>query len=343
MTRSTVLIAKRVPALLGLWVATLLLAACADMPTRPVDEKVATTAAGYGRAFGRVDYLENGKEIVWSSSALGFDLLTLFVQSVRTGEMQYMQIEGDGHFYWPLAAGEYVIVGYQYTRQRVTSSRLTGRLVTTFSVPQPGQAVYIGNLRVEADTRRYGFDVVDQYAETLKRVDARIAAEKFEAVKGLMRLEGQTGSHKRVTEICDKAWGLTCDRTYQGVEAVRPSGTELGFPVTQDLTPLLEWKPSGRPEVSYDVAIYESFTFRYGATGVVPRMRGALVAYSEGLREPRYVPATPLLPGKRYEWTVRLRDGDTVSSWSATSYFVFVIVAGASGSGQGFGFTTPSK
>jgi hypothetical protein len=37
-----------------------------------------------------------------------------------------------------------------------------------------------------------------------------------------------------------------------------------------------------------------------------------------------------------------LRDGDTVSSWSATSYFVFAIVAWASGSGQGFGFATPA-
>ncbi|MFY9317594.1 MAG: DUF6719 family protein [Burkholderiales bacterium] len=342
MTRSTVLFAKRIGAMLGLLVAAVLLSACGDMPMRPVDEKVATIAAGYGRAFGRIDYLENGKEKNWSGSVFGADLLTLFVRSVRSGEMQYMQIEGNGSFYWPLRAGDYEIVGYQVTRQMVTSARHTGRLMTTFSVSKPGQAVYIGDLRIEAGTDRYRFDVVDRYAEALKRVDARITAGRLEAVKDLMRLEKQAGSYKRVVEICDKAWALKCDRNYQGVEPVRPSGTEMGFPVTHNLTPLLEWKPSGRPEVSYDVAIYDAYSFAYGATGVVPRMSGALVDYSEGLREPRYSPPAPLQPGKKYEWTVRLRDGDTVSSWSATSYFVFAIVAWASGSGQGFGFATPA-
>jgi len=138
MTRSTVLIAKGIGAMLGLLVAAVLLSACGDMPIRPVDEKVATIAAGYGRAFGRIDYLENGKEKTWSGSVFGADLLTLFVRSLRSGEMQYMQIEGDGSFYWPLRAGDYEIVGYQVTRQLVTSARHTGRLVTTFSVSRPG-------------------------------------------------------------------------------------------------------------------------------------------------------------------------------------------------------------
>jgi len=127
------------------------------------------------------------------------------------------------------------------------------------------------------------------------------------------------------------------------VEPLKPAGTAQGFPVTENLTPPLEWKPSSRPGVAYDVAIFESLTFKYGAAGNVPRMRGALVAYAEGLREPRYSPLAPLQPAKKYEWTVRLRDGDTVSSWSATSYFVFAIVAAASGSGQGFGFATPGR
>jgi len=42
-------------------------------------------------------------------------------------------------------------------------------------------------------------------------------------------------------------------------------------------------------------------------------------------------------------WSVRLRNGDTVSSWTTTSYFAFFIVGSARGSGQWYGFTTPDK
>ena len=53
------------------------------------------------------------------------------------------------------------------------------------------------------------------------------------------------------------------------------------------------------------------------ATTSVRDLPGALVAYAEGLREPRWSPPS-LQPGRLYQWTVRLRDGDTVSSWSTT-------------------------
>ena len=323
--------------------ATLMLSACANMATAPIDEKAATAAAGYGRAFGRIAYTESGKETPWSSSAIGFDLLTVFVRAIRSGEMQYMSIVDDGRFYWPLQAGEYVIVGYQVTRNRITTSRSTGRLFASFSVPQKGQAVYIGELRIEADSSRFGLDVVDQYAGALKLEEARLSAGKLAPVKGLMRLEDRLGSFQRVTDICGKAWGLNCDGNYKGVEPLRPAGPPQGFPVTENLTPNLEWKPSSRSEVTYDVAIFESLSFLYGMTGAVPRLRGALVAYAQGIHDPRFTLKAPLQPGMKYEWTVRLRDGDTVSSWSTTSYVVFALVAWASGSGNGFGFSTPGK
>jgi hypothetical protein len=50
--------------------------------------------------------------------------------------------------------------------------------------------------------------------------------------------------------------------------------------------------------------------------------------------------------GQRYEWSVRLRDGDTVSTWSTTSHTAIapvlfpgmVFVGGGSSFGQCFGF-----
>jgi hypothetical protein len=107
--------------------------------------------------------------------------------------------------------------------------------------------------------------------------------------------------------------------------------------------PVLEWKPSTKPGVTYDVVIFESLSFMYGVARSVDRMYGARVAYAEALHEPRFRPQAPLEPGKKYQWTVRMRDGETVSSWSATSRSIFLVVAGSRGSGRAFGFETPSK
>lgn len=319
----------------------LLLAACGA--TAPVDEKAATAESGYGRAFGRVSYLEDGKAVGWASTLTSTNSLTFFVRSARTGQMQYMEIPDDGSFFWPLERGEYVIVGYQLARRSIPASTRTGRLMATFSVPQAGQAVYIGDLLIETGRRGGRIDVMDRYQPALERAGARIAEGKLTPAQGLMRPEQAPGQFRRVTDICGAAWGIECDANYRGVQPVAPEGTAWNYSATKDLAPLLEWKPSGRPEVTYDVAIYESLEFMFGATGGVKGLRGTRVAYAEGLREPRYVPATPLEPAKRYEWTVRLRDGDTVSSWSTTSYSFFAVIAARRAFGQYFGFETPRK
>jgi hypothetical protein len=74
-------------------------------------------------------------------------------------------------------------------------------------------------------------------------------------------------------------------------------------------------------------------------------VRGPVLAYAEGLQKPRYTPPA-LQRGQRYEWSVRLRDGDTVSTWSTTSQTAIapvlfpgmVFVGGGSSFGQYFGF-----
>lgn len=286
------------------------------MPASPVNEEVATTAGGYGRAFGRIQYVEDGNQTLWSTTLLRSDSLTLFVRSVQTQEMQYLQVEEDGTFYWPHRAGEYEMVGYQVARVRGSATtRNSSRLMTKYSIPEAGRAVYIGDLRIESSKSRSGFQVMDRFVEAEKRVESRLASAKLEAVKGLMRFEQQPGIYKTVTRICDSSWGLNCDSTYQGVQPLEPQGTADGFPLTQKLAPLLQWTPSNKAGVSYDVAIYESMMLTYG-TGRQgnARLRGTLVDYAEGLSQPMYSPVQALQPGKQYEWTVRLRNGDTVSS-----------------------------
>jgi hypothetical protein len=305
---------------LSLW-----LLGCAEQPVR---EASGPTEAGYGEAFGRIEYREDGKETAWDTSGFLGDSLMLFVRAVGTEEVQKVPLQGDGTFYWRLRPGEYVIVGFRIVRRGWGHNpRRTARLMTTFSVPHAGQAFYIGDLRIVTQKNRSRFDVVDRWE----------GSAKPGAAKALMRLELPPGRFTRVTGICSPSWGLECDRTYQGVRPVLPEGTAWNFAPTKSLTPRLEWQPSSRRDIAYDVAIYESVAFE-GIKG----LRGTLVAYAEGLREPKYSPA-PLEHWRQYEWTVRLRDGDTVSSWSATSYNFFAVVVWGSGSGQYFGFETPRR
>lgn len=235
---------------LGLW-----LSGCAQ---QPVEETSATAEAGYGRAFGRIEYLEDGKETSWNAAEFFGDCLVLYVRPVGSGELKPMVMEGDGTFYWLLPAGEYVIIGYRMVRRGWGSNPVrSARLMTTFSVPQAGQAFYIGDLRIQTVKSRFRFGVVDRYDAALKRADARAAGPRFGAVKALMRLEQSPGRFTRVTGICSPSWGLQCDSSYQGVRATEPWGTALTFAGTKSLSPRLEWQPSSRRDVTYDVAIYE--------------------------------------------------------------------------------------
>jgi hypothetical protein len=315
----------------------LLLAGCGA--TAPVDEKDAGVEAGYGRAFGRLSFTHDGREppasTLWNTTTL-----TLFVRHQGSRRIQYMEIAPDGAFLWPLERGDYVIIGFQLASRGAATSTRTGRVMGSFSVARAGQAVYVGDLLVQAAQAGTRMQVFDRYAMALERVGARLAEAKQTPEKGLLRLEAPPGRYRRVRDICGGAWAIECDANYRGVQPLAPEGTAWNYAATADRAPLLEWKPGTRSGITYDVAVYEALDFMFGASGGVRSLRGELVAYAEALQEPRYRPA-PLEPGKRYEWSVRLRDGDTVSTWSSTSYSFFALVAAKSASGQYFGFETP--
>lgn len=323
--------------------AVALLAACAEIPSGPMPLDLATVQAGYGRAFGSVEYVEDGRS--WDNTAPGSGQLTLFVRAARSGEMHQMDIERDGHFVWGLKPDDYAILGFRAARATSPGTQTsTGRIMATFAIAEAGQAVYVGQLRIRMARGRYDFGVEDRYdAGDLSRFEAQLDAGRFRAVRGLMGLEPRVGSYTRVTGICAGGWGITCTKELQGVEPLSPPGAANGFPVGPILTPLLEWKRSSRSDVTYDVVVYESHSLfpLPGPSAHSHRMRGALVAYKEGLAEPRFAPTSGLQRGRTYEWSVRVRDGEAVSSWSTTSYSVEILIAGSRGSGHYFGFATP--
>lgn len=290
--------------------------------------------------FGHVRYIENGKEQRWGSLFPSTDTLTLFLRPAGGGALQYIDVPADGHFFALLERGDYTMIGFELGRRGAATFTRTARLMTRFSVPQPGQAFYVGALRVESRGGASRIQVLDEYAAALKAVEERIATAKLTPAKSLMEVEPALGRYRRVTSICAASWAIECDKDYQGVRPLQPEGTERKYAEVKDRTPVLEWKPSGTPGITYDVAIYESLHFKYGLLAEVHGLRGAVVAYAEAVPEPRYVPP-PLEPGKRYQWSVRLRDGDTVSSWSTTSHSFNILIAWRRGSGQYFAFATP--
>jgi hypothetical protein len=301
-----------------------------ERPVGTAPVAVGTSTAAAGLVFGRLRLFYKDKEVEFSRVT---NRVQLFIRTQQTGEIQRKDFTGDqGKFNWSLPVGEYVIVGYQYLT-------VTGRLWLTFSVPGPGEAAYIGDLYVMLQDGRYGWLVRDASAEAEQGFDAGLTKEGAKATVALMRPERRLGSYRRVTSICATVdWGIACDRTNQGVKPLSPAQSTQGFPTIDSLTPRLAWSAAHGEGVTYDLAIYESISAPLLGLN---HMRGPLVFYAEALPEPFHQLDTPLARGKRYEWSVRLRNGDTVSTWSTTGYFVFLIIAAASGSGDWFGFATP--
>ena len=319
------------------------LAACAAQP--PVSEAEGTAAAGYGRLFGRVEYSYDGAPHDLGIVFLGSHDVTLFLREAGSEELHYLKPERDGTFSWPLKPGNYVLVGLAAQRTAGSFREWTSRrYMAPITVPEAGVAVYIGDIRVGLRSGRYSIALADEYDATLKRMQPLLESGKFRPVKSLMQPERAPGNFRAVQPVCAAAWGLACSDKYQGVELVGPVQFGATFPTTASLTPLLEWKPSPRKDVTYDVAIFDSLSFMYELGGSqVNRMLGARAAYAEGLTEPHFVPATPLPPGKKYEWSVRLRRGDVVSTWSTTGFSLNLLIAAKGESGHFFGFETPAK
>lgn len=310
---------------------------CAQMPAGSAGPAAAQSdgaarQASGGEVFGRIVFVIDGKEKDWGTGFFS-DGFALAVRSLDRDEVKGYRIKGDGSFAWTLPPGRYVIAAY---RQATT----TGRLWVQFQVPQAGHATYIGDLRIVTDKSRFRFGVEDAYDAGLARNAEALRAAGLTPDKQLMQTEPPLGSFDSVWGVCAARGGLQCSSGLLGVEPLL-AGSTSSHPAVDSLTPLLEWKPSSRADMRYDVAVYETVSLSSMDFGIGSQ-RGPLVAYAQGLSEPRYRVPTPLQPGREYDWSVRLRDGDSVSSWSTSGYFAFFVIGYVSQHGRWFGFTTPA-
>ena len=143
--------------------------------------------------------------------------------------------------------------------------------------------------------------------------------------------------------MCDSEWGLQCNRDGSGAKPVQPVLTRglhgSTFTRIDTALPTFKWQPASAG-VHYDIAIWEAATYRVPNKLVTNHTPGHLVVYEENVPAAEFMLSKPLKPKTKYYWSVRFRDGDTVSSWSRAGHFAFLLVMWSSGYGEWFAFET---
>ena len=315
--------------------AALLAAGCGTAPTM---KDVEAVTADTHIAYGSVSVFDaEGKAQDWGAGWTGYNYFYVTILPTgRTDAFTY-RLDDDGMFYWALEPGDYTLLGYHWTQGQ---SQRTGYFGAEFQVPDSGGDVYLGS--IELRSIRFGLVpiVVDRFDEMAIRYDMKFPARSRTSVNSLIEMPGLLGHAGDYRHQCHEAWGIECSDRFSGVTPVTPDCKKTGFPMIETLQPTFRWQASSRDDVSYDLVLYEAA--RYSISGGVSDsyMRGRRVAYVEGLSEARWMPDTPLRPDTRYFWSVRMREGDTVSGWSTQSHFTFMLVAWSSGYGNWFQFRT---
>lgn len=289
-------------------------------------------------AYGSLQLYEEG-ELMKRSARRQFYLLILPADS--KGAVAYkVNREQSGEFFINLDPGDYTLLGYHWIYKGFVT---TNHIEADFSVPAAGGDVYIGSIDIHSGALGDMLVLEDRFDEISLSYDARFPERQGTSMRQLMREWEPTGDYEHVTHPCQADWQIDCEGRFQGVVPITPPVTRQGFPLADSLTPRFSWEASPLDGVTYDFILYEAATYGLSRTGKLIRteIRGRVAAYQQNLREPYWQADTPLEPGTRYYWSVRFRDGPTVSEWSTHSHFFTIIIATSAAYGQWFQFETP--
>lgn len=288
-------------------------------------------------AFGTASVFINDKRQKWGMRWTGESHFYLLIMPERGRKAISYDLSNEGEFYWPLAPGRYLLLGYHW--QKGTEKR-SGDIRAEFTVPDTGQDVYIGSIEFRGNKYALGAFIEDRFDQANAQIAARFPGRQRTAVKRLIMMSVPAGTVGAILPPCHVSWLVDCTKKFSGVTAISPAVRSSGFTDVTTLTPDFRWKGSSRSDVTYDLIIYEAVT--YTTTGVVDDFApGRMAAYVEDLPATSWRPPEALKPGTKYYWSVRLRDGERVSRWSTHSHFTFLIFASSAGFGQWFQFETP--
>jgi len=148
---------------------------------------------------------------------------------------------------------------------------------------------------------------------------------------------------------CVNAAGcMSLPKNYTG--DLRPIYPKLGstmmkyYQVIDTLQPELQWEDSKPGGHTYDVCVWETSS-NVTDESFVPftyRNWGDQVYYVQGISDTHHKINEQLKPNTCYHWSVRTRNGMSVSDWAAFSQTMVGIVIGYEGNIP-YGFITPEK
>jgi len=317
--------------------ALLLTWGCSVPPTIKDAEQIPDDAS---IAFGSVEVYEDGELQEWGTRFFGYDHFYLIILPPDTSEAITYKLAKDGVFFWALPPGEYILLGYAWHDDVM---QRTGRIATKFSVPESGADTYIGSIEIQANVAMLVPRFEDRFERVMQSYTAKYPARNKVPVKQVMEPPTPVGNVLAFRGQCHDDWQIDCDKRFSGVTPVSPDvPSSTGFPTLDSLLPEFRWKGCSRQDIGYDFILYEAASYAVAGATTPSYTKGHVVAYAEDLKESRWQPTEPLKPDTRYFWSVRLREGNTVSWWSVQSHSTFLLVYMSWGSGQWFQFKTAS-
>jgi hypothetical protein len=245
-----------------------------------------------------------------------------------------LEVSGDGSLHWRLAPATYDLVALRVARgDGIAVAPINGKLTVAAERPTTD----VGVIRVERGT----------FGTRVRQIQPSSAAstgspDLSDPAQPLQLRPLKIGAFADIVDICAPRWWLQCTREVKGVTAVEPTvEVDLRGPrVAQanGLQPRFVWH--GPPGAVYDLVVWRGIQYKPNALAAAQYVPGPVVHYVEGLDRSEFAAIPPLQPMSRYFWSVRIRQGETVSTWSTTGHFTFLLIAMSSSSGQLFSFET---
>lgn len=296
-------------------------------------KNVQQAAPGQSLVVGSIRYFKDGDETKKCSD--GGAPCDIIILPPGTSKAVVWEFSRSGDFTWSLPPGQYIVLAIARMDVGWNIKSMRG----VFTVPADGRPIYIGELLFGVKGYRYAIGLHDGFEKAASLFDAAHPDKAGTLAKALLKPEEDGATFSGVTSICAEEWRITCTKNFTGVTPVLPSdGT--GFTAITTRQPQFRWGASADSAVTYDLTLYEAATFNDDGW-YRQYVEGRMIAYRQGLTKPEWQPEEQLEAGRRFYWSVRLRKGDIVSTWSTYSYSHFFLIGFSSGWGQWFKFATP--
>ena len=308
-----------------LWIAVIVSVLLAGCTTAVKMETARSLSKEQVIVFGKVNVFVDGRHIKMTPS--GFkSYLTIEFREVGSSTIMEYKVDETGYFFWALPPGDYEVLGVYGFSAEVGLFEMMVPLAQPvwipFTVQPEAESMYLGDLTLRLNKKRPVVQMLkDNYSVSIKAFRKMYPDAHTDPLNKVTKLEPlNPGTYVKETYICSENWGEFCSFNNVGITPTSPD--RLQDVVVESTEPTLQWNPSPIPDVKYDVAIYEAYDSNWRKINLDLMMgkerwrRGRLVRYVQGLTSPTFKLDVPLQPDTTYSWSVRLRRGDSVSTWS---------------------------